>query len=162
MSYKTQINFGKLITWLIPLEVSRPKLLGLTLALCYNVQHIYSLLFKGWSKQLIEHINITPQVGSLEFYLNNRFDYPLKRIYIEDGVSYPQVYLYTRAEAKPVFASTRAENKPVYLGLRSEGGFKNVSFRVRIPRDIKGKKSQIEAFVQKYKLPGKSFEVIEI
>ncbi len=159
--YKNDIDFNKIITWLVPLDENRVKLLALTKVLCSPVVYVYDLV-STFSANVYRHLKITPQVGSLEYYLNDKHDSLQKRIYIEDGVLYPVTNIYLRAEAKPVTLRTRGEGSPIHIGLRTETGYKVDAFRVRVPSERMRDKEAIRAFVEKYRLTGKNFSVIEI
>jgi hypothetical protein len=160
-NYKNDIDFNKIVTWLIPLDENRVTLLALAKALCSPLFYVYNLSSR-FSASIYNHLKVTPQVGSLKYYLNKKHDPYDRRIYIEDGVLYPTTSLFLRAEDKPVILRTRAENSPVHIGLRTETGYKVDAFRVRIPNEIKRDKEAIRAFVDKYRLAGKNFSVIEI
>lgn len=162
MSYKTDINFNKLISWHIPQEVSRFKLLALAQALCYAVVRLYVDVFNKFHKDIEKELSITPQIWSLEKHLNDKYDKSIRRIFIEDGKLFPLQVLYTRAEQKPLHLHTRAEATPVYMGLRSESGFSTASFYVRVPSGLIPQKEEIKAFVNRHKLASKSFEIVEI
>lgn len=160
--YKYSIQLDRMIYWVIPQEVPRPRLLEWARALCSGVGSVYAVLFRAYALNVERELQITPEVYVLERVLNDRYDPVQRRIYLEEGVRYPLNYLFLRAEQKPLGLYTRAQSQPLHLGLRSESGLRSVSFRVRIPRDRLAAITEISAFVGKYRLATKTYSIIEI
>lgn len=99
------------------------------------------------------------QVCYLEAFLNDRFDFTDRRIYIEDAENQETLYIYTRAELNPVWLYTRAEDipQPVYTRGESNGDYLN-DFVIWIPYGVVFDEAELRAMVAT-KLAGKRYKI---
>jgi hypothetical protein len=101
--------------------------------------------FTTWSNATRFDLKITGQVRSLEYHLNRLFDPDLSRIYIEDGAGGDLVFIFLENE-----------NNPVYLpGFLTKPG---ADFLVFVPYDIDTNVPAMADFLNRYKLPTKTYE----
>jgi hypothetical protein len=105
--------------------------------------HSKFLLF---SNALRRELSITGQKRVLQYYLN--------RYFLGDSL----IEVYDTDQAEPVFVFTEDENMPVYLPVFITGSA--VDFIVDVPLNLKPQETAIRAFVNKYKLVTKRYEII--
>lgn len=150
------IDYIKLILWLIPEELQLPKMVALVNAFSAPFKLLYNDFIARRTRNIykIEH---NSQVCYLEAALNDSFDVTQRRIYITDGNMYTQLYIFTEVESKPLFVFTEAENKPVYIYPESDYVQTRVDFIVNIPAVIKPLINEYEliALIDFYKLASK-------
>ncbi|WP_165025667.1 hypothetical protein [Dysgonomonas sp. ZJ279] len=154
------INYSRLIQQLLPIIFRTSSVTAFLEAFLSPIRYIYSLFQRNRDDNLY-HLNITPQVCFIEKALNDRFDFGGRRIYISSGKYNRQLYIHTRSENKPVFIYKREENKPVYLRKRDEVGVERFNFIVNVPKGLQYNKAELEAIVEMYKLPTKTFIINE-
>lgn len=152
-------NWRKLLRWLTPQALRKPRVLAFLRAFLSGVQHIHAL-FINFKIATEYTLTITPQVCFLEKMLNDRFDFLQRRIYIIDGVSYQPLWLALKEEEKPQWLALRSEQSPLWLPLRSEVSFFSSDFTIVIPKDVVYDESELTARVNRYKLAGKQWNVV--
>lgn len=142
------------------IPVSRkPKMLAWVSALAAPVAYCYNT-FLNYKTSVNYRLLITPQVCHLERALNDRYDFALRRIRIEDGVEFNAFPVFLRAEAKPVKLFLRAEAKPApVLYLKTETGNFTADFIIKIPADVAFDINELRAFTDTYKLLSKKYNV---
>lgn len=108
------VNWNKLISWLMPTALFKPKMFGWLKSLAAPISTLHGDLL-AFRKQKKYELEITGQVCKLETLLNDRFDNNLRRIYILDGEKSKRRFIYSKAEqyTQPVY--TVAENRPFYI-----------------------------------------------
>lgn len=143
MTYGLDLN--KLINWLLPASIRKSKMIAWLNALVAPVKGIHSR-FILYSNATRNALNITGQKRVLEYYLN--------RFWLGSS----PIEVYDTDQAEPVFIFTEDENMPVYLPTFITGSA--VDFIVDVPYDLMSYESSIKAFVDKYKLPTKRYEII--
>ncbi len=153
-----QLDFKKLVTWLIPVQMRKDPLLPWAVIWSATFGDIYTRLMK-FRDSIIYRITITPQVCYLEKMLNDRFDKQSRRIYITDAIRKQGTFLYTKAENKPVILYTKAENKPVILYTSGElpGSSDENDFIVNIPISLSFSESELRGLLDLYKLANKKY-----
>lgn len=139
------LDFDKLITWLLPASIRKIRMVTWLGALLTPVKglHTQFLIFTNTTRY---EITITGQVCSLEYHLNRLFDPVDKQIYIEDADTTSTVYIFTESE-----------NNPVYLPVYITGAA--ADFVVHCPSSNKSQRVAIRAFLDKYKLPTKRYQL---
>ncbi len=147
------INYSKLAILLLPTFLRKPKMSAFVQALLFPIERLhYQWKLKreaDWYK-----INHTGQVCKFRKALNDTLDPQERRIYFEEGNSFPRKYIYTRAE-----------NKPVYLGKmfiyrNAEYVGTGADFIVFIPADIIATQFyKIESIIKFYKLASKRYQI---
>jgi hypothetical protein len=99
-------------------------------------------------------INHTGQVCLLRKVLNDTLDVAERRIYINEGNSFPRKYIYTRAEKKPVFLGR------MYIYQNSEYTNTGVDFIVFAPAEIINTRiHELNALINFYKLASKRYKI---
>lgn len=149
------IDWKKLLLWLIPTPLRKVVLLQWMIAITYPLQRILSvfLLFRN---NTIYWLGINSQVCYMEKMLNDKYDNLLRRIYIAKPDSFDPIYIYLTAELKPVYLFTIPENAPVYLYTKAETLVGGVDFIVVVPIELDLNFVEMNALIDKYKLPDKT------
>ncbi len=113
------INFYKLAHWVTPRWLRKSSFLILIRSCLYPLVLIHNA-FKQYRDAKLYELSINAQVCYLEAFLNDRFDYTQRRIYIDDVATVPGLHIYTRAEATPILFYRRSEANPVPVFTRAE------------------------------------------
>lgn len=115
--------------------------------------------FRDWRTKQIYDVNISGQTLSLQGHLNKLFDSQQQRIYI---AHYNDTGLFIPLESEGYDAipiSLESEDAGVFIALQGEiQETIGVAFQVYVPADINSEAVINELY--KYKLAGKSFELI--
>lgn len=153
------INYSKLVTQRIPEELSVDEVINFVKVLVSPVVTLYNQLI-AFRDLLLYKITITPQVVYLEKMLNDRYDNIERRIYIEDGLTYDPIYVYTEAELKPIYLYTESEMGPGNF-LFTQGEVSQVSndFIVYVPLAVSFDVNEMTSLVSAYKLASKLFKI---
>lgn len=142
------INFITLVNWLLPSSLRKPGQIAWLKALVSPVSWLHTR-FENFVVATQFDLKITGQVRSLEYHLNRVF-YPVggpSSIYITDGSAGTTVYMFLESE-----------NNPVYLPVFISGASAN--FIVHVPNSLEGQELAIRAFIDRYKLPSKIYELL--
>lgn len=153
------IDFDKLLKWLQPVFMRRPKWLAMLRCLAYPLSIIHAS-FLAFRDNIIYILSHDSTVYSIENVLNDRFDNSARRIYITDGFTKSRLYLYTRAESKPLYLNPA---KPLYN--RADYADTGVDFIVWVPTVVTVSAQdliELTALVNRYKLAGKRFKIYRI
>lgn len=152
------IQPGLLAQWLIPTMLRHPILMAIVNAMYVPLAALHNtfLLFRT-AKQY--QIRMNYQTCYLEAFLNDRFDFSLRRIYIEDAETVDQVYLYQDEEDRPIYLYQDTENNPVYLYTEGEsiGDLLN-DFIVWVPIGVLFDENEMRAMIAT-KLCGKRYKI---
>jgi hypothetical protein len=108
---------------------------------------------------VLYRISITPQVCYLEAAINDRYDYVERRIFIEDGEEHEPVPLYRKVEGKAQVLYKKGEGAPLVLYTKAETSKFSADFTIHIPADVNFNISELNAFVESYRLASKTFKV---
>lgn len=152
------INYYKLVTWLTPNRLKHQRLIGWVKSLIYPFSLLYNA-FRNFRKAKLYQLMITPQKCYLERLLNDRYDYTLRRIYIDDGVDKNPYYIYRSDELKPRYLRTHAEAAPKYIYTSGESGILRDDFTVFVPVVILFEIAEMISLVKVYKLAGIKFKI---
>ena len=152
------IDYAKLIGWLTPQELRKDKLRRLLNIMVAPVVVLYQLFLLYRTAKLYQ-LKITPQKCYLELLLNNRYDFTLRRIYIDDGVDKPPFYIYQAAELKPKFIRQRGENLPKRIYTGGESGSLTDDFIVFVPLGLVFEQPEMTSLIKVYKLAGTKFKI---
>lgn len=93
---------------------------------------------------LLDDLMIRPNVRIFRYYLNERFDVSLRRITVVDGPEGDVVRIYTEGENQPVYLPRFLSAIPI-------------DFEVRLPVTLRPFEAEIIAFIERYKLPTKTY-----
>lgn len=152
------IDYTKLVGWNTAKDLRKPRLLRYLAVLVGPVNFIY-LAVRRFRKAVLYALAITPQKCYLEKLLNDRYDYTLRRIYIDDSADKPPFYIFQEAELKPKYIYRRSENKPRFIYTSGESGDYKDDFIVFVPLDIAFELNEMISLVKVYKLAGTKFKI---
>ncbi|MGR3790663.1 hypothetical protein ACUXZJ_07105 [Flavobacterium sp. TN-1] len=117
------------------------------------------LIYKDWVKSREKdwyRLAHNGQVCKLEKVLNDEFDKEKRRIYIDDGDSFAQEYIFTQDESEKVFLGDT-------LFVYSDEEYENtgVDFVVYVPAELVGKINhhKLNYLIKYYKLAGKRYRI---
>lgn len=153
------INWNKLVSWLIPNELFFPKVL----AWCKSIVSPVSTLhgnFLAFRKQKNYELNINSQVCKLEKLLNDKFDNTFRRIYITDGELSKKKYVFTTNEFVPLPIYTLAENNPLFIYKEGEITTNTYHFIVNVPSGIRYSNNVMISVLNTFKLPSKKYDIV--
>jgi hypothetical protein len=153
------IDFDKLIGWLLPAALRRTIYYAWVKALCSPMVSMYGT-FTAWRNANLYQIRHDSRVFSMQAVFNDAFDKINRRIYITDGYNKNRIYLYTRTEAQPVFL-----NPSIPLWNRGDYSDTGVDFIVWVPTAITMTVTdmiQLTGLVNKYKLASKRYAIYRV
>jgi hypothetical protein len=140
-----RIDYLRLVRDMTPAVLRKPRILAFLEALVGPVQDLHSR-FMAVRRAVLEELPISPQVRILRFHLNERFDYLSRRIRILDGQVGGSVRLFTEAEDRPIYL-------PIFLSAQ------RIDFTVEVPTELRGFDALIRRFLDRYKLPTKTYRI---
>lgn len=146
-------DFKKLVILITPTFLRKKVLIAYLQEL---VTPIYKLHYNWKLKRLDDwyKINHNGQVCKLRKVLNDNLDPSERRIYIDEGNSFPRKYIYTRVEKKPVFLGK------MFIYQNSEYLTTGVDFIVFVPKNIITEKiHELTALLEFYKLASKRYQI---
>lgn len=143
------INHNKLVIWTTPERIQKPRITEWYQSLIKPVVTLYQA-FRRYREAKDYQLSITPQVCYLEKLLNDRYDYTLRRIYIEDSIDKLPTYIFVEAELKPVYLGS----KTIYTN--AEVGFAPNDFIIHVPLALQFtfEEPEMLSLVKAYKLAG--------
>jgi len=147
------VDFDKLGNERIASFLRRPILLAFLNIVVIQVTNLH---YNWKQKRLTDwyKLNHTGQVCLLRKVLNDALDAVDRRIYIEDGNSFPRKYIYTGAENKPVFLGK------MFIYRNSEYLNTGADFIVFAPQEIIDNKiNELNALIIFYKLASKRYQI---
>jgi hypothetical protein len=152
------IDFDKVVLWLMPEFLRKPIYFTWLKTLCSGVVALYDE-FTIKRAATLYRLNHDSRVFSIEAALNDRFDSAARSIYITDGLTKNRLYIYTPNEAKPVGLGV----VPLYNA--SDYGDTGADFIVWVPNTVSLTNQdniELNAMVKLYKLAGKSFKIYRV
>jgi hypothetical protein len=154
------INFKKLITWLVPEVLRKPKLMALLYALASPVVYIYNLFMINRRNNLYK-LMITPQVCYVEMALNDKYDSSNRQIKIEQPKRKDPLFLYRKVENKPVHLFTKGEapQPNTVLYQKGEASAFQYDFVVQVPATVAFNMNEMSAVIDSYILPDKVYKI---
>ena len=149
------IDYIRLLLWLVPKELHKVKLLTYLNALIAPVKLLYFdlLSYKDRVNYQLAH---NSQICYLRAALNDQFDTTQRRIYITDGNSYNKLYIFTTSENKPKYLNT------IYVHLKNDYGDTGIDFIVVMPLALSEAVNSyaLNALIEFYKLASKRYKVV--
>ncbi|MBS1740740.1 MAG: hypothetical protein JST88_09385 [Bacteroidetes bacterium] len=102
------------------------------------------------------------QVAHLEFMLNDKFDKAQKRIFISGGVILSRLYLYLDSELQPMWTYRDVEQMPLWMYSDAElaAGY-GADFVIHVPFGLVAQDDTVQAFADRYKRDGKSYDYVK-
>jgi hypothetical protein len=152
------VNWNKLVSWLLPNELFKPKMFAWCKSLVVGVSSLHTL-FLQFRKQTNYHLSITGQITKLVLLLNDKYDKTQRRIYITDGQRGDEVYIFLENEVKDLSLYTTTENQPIYIFNSGEVGANKAHFIVHVPLSIQFDEAAMRALINIYKIPGKRYQI---
>jgi len=153
------VDFNKLITWLLPPLLRKPIYYAWMRALCAPVVSLYNTFITQRNADLYR-INHDSRVFSMQAVFNDAFDSVSRRIYITDGFNKSRIYLYTRAENEPVFLSPS-----IYLYNPGDYADTGIDFIVWVPNAITMAPTDLvhlDSLIKQYKLASKRYAIYRV
>lgn len=140
------LDLNKFISWLLPTAMRKTTHAAWLNAFLAPLKWLHTQ-FITWSVSIRTDATITGQVRVLQYYLNRRFFAIGGTITITDSIAQQQLFVFLESENQPLYI-------PIFIsGTQSD-------FIVNIPLALLPQIDAISAFVTKYKLPGKRFEIV--
>ncbi len=155
---KYNIDFKKLVIWLLPSVLRRRYMIAWLVALISPVIRMYNDVL-AFRRLAIYRLAITPQVCYLEKALNDRYDIAQRRIRIVDAKEFEGIPLYRKVESKPLGLFRRSEGKGQVYYTKSETSKFGADFVIEVSVLIAFDLNELTAFVNSYKLASKKFKV---
>ena len=152
------IDYTKLVKMLLPAKLLKVKIMAFAQVIISPIVSLHALFLDLRDAALYE-LNHNGQVCYLEGVLTDRFDFLNRRIYIDDGAIILNTWVYRREEVKPIYVRRTSESTPYYLRRTSEishGG----TFVVHVPVAVTYDGAEMRALINKYKLAGKQYSII--
>lgn len=147
------IDYNKLTILLLPTFLRKSRMIAFVQTLVEPIAKLHYQWKLNRDADLYK-INHNGQVCKLRKALNDSLDQQERRIYIEDGNSFPRKYIYTRAEKKPVYLGK------MHIYRNSEYVGTGADFIVFVPTDIISNKFyELEAIIKFYKLASKRYQI---
>ncbi len=140
------LDINRFIQWLLPAATRKAAHVAWLNALLAPLKWLHTQ-FLNWSISARYDLRITGQVRSLQFHMNRIWYNGGTNIFITDTVVQDQVFIYLESE-----------NQPLYLPDFISGSASD--FIVHVPNAIVDQFPAIRAFLNKYKLPSKRYEVV--
>jgi hypothetical protein len=139
------IDYSKLVNWLIPTKLRNARQLNFLQVLTYPVTTLYQQ-FLRYRTAKVYQLTITPQVCYLVKLLNDRYDFALRRITIVDPEDKSPLYVFKTEEAKPVYLGSS------FIFTDGEAGAIKDDFIVKVPAAISFEDAEMLSLLKSYRL----------
>lgn len=154
------VNWDKLVIYLLPTFLRRPFLLGYVRALVAPLESLYYKWY-NWRIDNIYKLEHTGQICYLRGSLNDKFDPVERRIYIGNGLLYDTQYIFTEAEEQDVWLETEESADTIWLRTEAETADTGLDFIVYVPEEIYNSQLDgLKAHIDFYKAGGKRYSII--
>lgn len=154
------VNWDKLVLYLLPTFLRRPFLLGYIRALLAPMESLYYKWY-NWRIDNIYKLEHTNQICYLRGSLNDKFDPVERRIRIGNGLLYETQYIFTEAEGQDVWLYTEQEAEILWLRTEAETADTGLDFIVYVPEEIYNSQLDgLKAHIDFYKAGGKRYKII--
>lgn len=152
------IDWKRLVRWNVIAHLLQPLRLIWFNGLISPLIFVHGAFIRYRDSKLYE-IRMNYQVCYLESFLNDRFDFTDRRIYIQDAETVEQLYLYKDEEEEPVYLYLESEDTPVYLYTDGEIlGDQVNDFIVFVPAGVVFSEDEMRAMIAT-KLCGKRYKI---
>jgi hypothetical protein len=152
-----QLDFKKLVLWLLPPQLRKSNTLLLLLAWTMPIRSLYDS-FQRFLADKLYRLNHNSQVCYLRAVLNDQFDRFNRRIQIVDFVGKQRIYFWPESDKRDVdFSITK------YFWADADYADSGVDFTVLIPANVAttpGEMARIRSFIDEYKLAGKNYNIV--
>jgi len=157
------INFTRLINWLVPPRLRREKLLNWLKVLVSQIQTLYNA-WKSYHDDVDYRTGLNGQVCRLEGVLNDAFDPELRRINITDTNEY-LVNLTHTDEAQdplPLYMPDTGYNDDIVV-IHDDSSYANsgYDFNVNMPVNLNtNDEYRLKSILSTYKLASKRYKIL--
>lgn len=155
MWYK--IDFKKIVLWFLPFKMRRPKNVAILSAIVLVIQQLHS----NWLSSRARNLYLLAHNGQTCYFrkaLNDAFDNEQRRIVIENGNIFEEVYIYTEPENKPKYLDI-----PLFIYGTQDYAETAVDFIVKAPREIVEQQLiALSAEIDYYRQAGKRYKIEKI
>lgn len=152
-----KIDVDKLATLLLPVILRKSVITTFIQVLVSPIKKVYEQ-FIQFRDANIYHIGITPQVCYIEKVLNDRFDKKQRRIYITQGITYDEIFLFLDTELTDEYIY-QDENKDMYIFNQLEVGAESADFIINVPSELQPDEPDLRAITETYKLASKLYNI---
>lgn len=143
------LNFKKLLIWLLPTPLRRPWWIAWLLALISPLIKLYQE-FLAFRTAVLYRLSIKPQVCFIEKALNDRFDVASRGIWIDDSIEFNPLPLFLKAENKPVVLYKKSEGIPLILYTKGETATYTVDFIINVPASVVFDANEMRSYVKSF------------
>ncbi len=156
-----QMDFPDLVAHLVPVRLRKAITLSWLQCLVQPVLELYNK-FTAFRDNNIYTLLHNSQVVFMEAALNDVFDNFDRGIYITDGSAVDPLFVYLNAENLPLWLGLNSEAgttfypDPQWLFKGSETTFHGYDFLVMVPATVTYNHDQMNALIDKYRLPSRS------
>ncbi|OWP73975.1 hypothetical protein [Flavobacterium oreochromis] len=151
------IDYKKLTVLLLPIALRKPKTIAFVNCLTQPIDTVY----QDWKQKREDDwykLAHNGQVCKIEGTLNDEFDPVQRRIYIDDGDSFPQEYIFNEEEDKKVFL-----DDTLFVFSEDEYEKTGVDFVVFVPSElVDANIHKLNYLIKYYKIAGKRFRIEKI
>lgn len=153
------VDFQKLLTWLLPAWLRKENILLLMLALTWPVRQLYNSFLMFYDAK-IYRLTHNSQVCYLQAVLNDHFDVGSRRIYIGDFDGRDRIYFWPQVDRRDVnFGEVQ------YFWPNDSYKDSRVDFTIHLPADVVTTTPQmayLKSLTDEYKLAGKKYNIVRI
>jgi len=156
-----QIDFNKLVLWLIPAFLRKPKMYAWLQALIVPCITLKASFLNNRKTNLYK-LSHGSQMFSIEAVLNDRFDKTDRRIKVKDVVFKERIYCDVREDAHPIYLNSPYRKTYIPLYNRVDYAGDAIDFRIIIPQVVSVSDDNLieaKALVNFYKRASKRFEI---
>ncbi|HUM50496.1 MAG TPA: hypothetical protein PK431_01735 [Chitinophagales bacterium] len=147
---------------LLPFDLRKIRIISYLFALIEPIKAMYNAFLQFMLDQLYD-AKINGQVIKLERVLNDTFDPIDRRIFITDGEYYtPSVFYEEYKDIPVIFYEEGNINNPIFYSETSLDGRVSFNFFVNVPESVFFDKTHVRAVVNKYRIFGRTFDIILI
>ncbi len=156
------INYTKLVMERIPFDLLEfEDVKAFAFRLVAPIVRTFNQLIT-FRNLLLYKISITPQVCYLEKMLNNQYDTTERRIYIEDGSQFPELFIFQEEEDEVTYLFQESELGAAETFLFTEGegtGDGSFDFVVYVPNTVPFDFNEMTSLIDNFKLDSKRFAI---
>lgn len=156
------INWYRYAVQMLTVDLRKIKLAQYVISLIEPIRITYNDFLQFRRQQLYE-AEINGQTIKLKRVLNDTFDPVERRIYITNGDYLSPPIFYDNYKNRPViFYNNGNSSNPAFYYNNRLGDRANVNFYVHVPDSVFFDKTRVRALVNKYKIFGRTFEIVLI
>ncbi len=161
MPYKRNIynvDWTKLVRWLTEVRLRTPNQLKWLGVFASTIGDVYNA-FKLYRTRKVWELNITTQVCSLEFALNDRYDPQNRGIRLKDATEVAPLVLHRKIENKRIVLNRKPESIHKVLYTKPETAAFAFDGVIEVPVWVNFDYAELESFVKQFIMPFKKFKI---